>query len=178
MVDITADEVWKAVAAENFMVVGMVSARGGARTAGVMHQVHDGRVWFTTNERLWKARHIAAEPNVSVTVPIAKRIPLLPWIRIPAATVTFCGVAETIPAADLHPEVAHALLHGLDVTDGGELGALIAIGIRPVGDFVTYGVGVSAMGMRDTEAAAGRVAVDAPATAQATAPAVAARVGG
>lgn len=158
MVDISRDQVWKAIEAQNFMVVGMVSARGGARTAGVMHHVHDGRLWFTTNEHLWKARHIAADPNVSVTVPIAKRVPLMPWIRIPAATVTFRGVAETVPVADLPDDVKHALLNGLEVTDGGELGALVAIGIRPAGDFVTYGVGVSALGMRDTEAAAGRVA--------------------
>lgn len=158
MVEISRDEVWKAIAAQNFMVVGMVSARGAARTAGVMHHVHDGRVWFTTNEHLWKARHIAANPEVSVTVPIAKKVLLMPWIRIPAATITFRGIAEMVPVADLPDDVRHALLDGLDVTDGEELGALVAIGIRPTGDFVTYGVGVSALGMRDTEAAAGRVA--------------------
>ena len=158
MADVSRDEVWKAIAAQNFMVVGMVSARGAARTAGVLPHVHDGRVWFTTNEYLWKARHIAAHPDVSVTVPIAKRVPLMPWIRIPAATITFRGIAEIVPAADLPDDVKHALLGGLEVTDGGELGALVAIGIRPTGDFVTYGVGVSALGMRDTEAAAGRVA--------------------
>jgi hypothetical protein len=57
------------------MVVGMVSAKGEARTAGVMHHVDHGRLWFTTNDREWKARHIAANRAVSVTVPIAKRVP-------------------------------------------------------------------------------------------------------
>lgn len=158
MVDVSRDEVWRAIAAQNFMVVGMVSARGAARTAGVMHHVHDGRLWFTTNELLWKARHIAAHPAVSVTVPVAKRVPLMPWVRVPAATITFQGTAETVPVAELPDDVRHALVGGIEVTDGGELGALVAIGIRPVGDFVTYGVGVSALGMRDTEAATGRVA--------------------
>ena len=115
------------------MVIGMVSARGEARTAGVMHHVNDGRLWFTTNDREWKARHIAGNPSVSVTVPIAKRVPLMPWIKVPAATITFCGVAETIPAADLPPDVSDALLHGLEVTDGGERGALVGIGVRPDG---------------------------------------------
>ncbi|GAA4379451.1 pyridoxamine 5'-phosphate oxidase family protein [Agromyces bauzanensis] len=161
MVDITNEDVWQAIAEENFLVIGMVSGRGEARTAGVMHHVHDGVIWFTTNDREWKARHIAANPAVSVTVPIAKRVPFVPWVKIPAATITFQGVAETMPAADLPGDVRRALLHGLEVTDGGERGALIAIAVRPTGDFVTYGVGVSVLGMRDTEGARGRVPVAA-----------------
>lgn len=164
MVDIASETVWQAIAKENFMVIGMVSARGEARTAGVMHHVHDGRLWFTTNDREWKARHIAANPSVSVTVPIARRATFVPWVKVPAATITFCGVAETIPAADLPPDVSRALLHGLEVTHGGERGALVGIGVRPTGDFVTYGVGVSLLGMRDTEDARGR----APAAASVT----------
>jgi Pyridoxamine 5'-phosphate oxidase len=161
MVDITSEAVWEAIAKQNFMVIGMVSARGEARTVGVMHHVNDRRLWFTTNDREWKARHIAGNPSVSVTVPIAKRVPLMPWIKVPAATITFCGVAETIPAADLPPDVSDALLHGLEVTDGGERGALVAIGVRPTGDFVTYGVGVSVLGMHDTELARGRASAAA-----------------
>ncbi|AWB94427.1 hypothetical protein DCE93_01030 [Agromyces badenianii] len=157
MVDITNAEVWKAIESVNFMVIGMVSARGEARTAGVMHVVDDGRLWFTTNEREFKARHIAANPGVSVTVPIAKRIPFVPWVKIPAATITFSGVAEIMPAEQLPSDAKRALLHGLELSDG-ERGDLIAIGVRPSGDFVTYGVGVSLSGMRDTELARGRVA--------------------
>jgi hypothetical protein len=157
MADITSTEVWKAIAGVNFMIIGMVSVKGEARTAGVMHVVDEGRLWFTTNEREWKARHIAVNPDVSVTVPIPKRIPFVPWVKVPAATITFTGVAETIPAEQLPADARHALLHGLEVSDGGERGALIAIGVRPTGDFVTYGIGVSILGMRDTESARGRV---------------------
>ena len=84
MVDITSEASGRRSRSENFMVIGMVSARGEARTAGVMHHVHDGRLWFTTNDREWKARHIAANPSVSVTVPIAKRVPFVPWVKVPA----------------------------------------------------------------------------------------------
>src|SRR5688572_18310530 len=118
MVDITSADVWKAIARENFMVIGMVSAKGEARTAGVMHFVDDGCLWFTTNEREWKARHIAANPSVSMTVPIAKRIPFVPWVKIPAATITFSGVAEVVAPDRLSAEAAHALLHGLELSDG------------------------------------------------------------
>ena len=97
MADITSADVWKAIERVNFMVVGMVSAKGEARTAGVMHVVHEGVLWFTTNEREHKARHLAANPGVSVTVPIPKRIPFMPKVKIPAASVTFSGVAEIVP---------------------------------------------------------------------------------
>ena len=170
MVDLDSAKVWKAISSTNFMVIGMVSAKGEARTAGVMHVVDDGRLWFTTNEREWKARHIAANPGVSVTVPVPKRIPFVPWVKVPAATITFTGVAETIPAQRLPAEAKHALLHGLEVSDGGERGALIAVGVRPTGDFVTYGIGVSILGMRDTELARGRAVALAAADAPVAAP--------
>ncbi|GAA1780048.1 pyridoxamine 5'-phosphate oxidase family protein [Agromyces lapidis] len=156
MVDLTAADVWKAIGATNFMVLGMVSARGEARTAGVMHVVDDGRLWFTTNEREWKARHLAVNPGVSVTVPIPRRVPFVPWIKVPAATVTFAGRAEIVPASALPAPVHDALVHGLELSDG-ERGALIGVGVLPTSDFVTYGVGVSTLGMRDTEFARGRV---------------------
>ncbi|SFR68541.1 Pyridoxamine 5'-phosphate oxidase [Agromyces sp. CF514] len=157
MVDVTNGEVWKAISAENFMVIGMVTARGESRTAGVMHAVHDERIWFTSHDLAWKTRHISANRNVSITVPVAKRVPLMPWIKIPAATVTFSGDAEIVPVAEMPEHVRSALLDDIDVSDGGDHGHVIGVSVRPRGDFVTYGVGVSALGMRDTEAAAGRV---------------------
>ncbi|WP_395244682.1 pyridoxamine 5'-phosphate oxidase family protein [Agromyces sp. MMS24-K17] len=160
MVDLTSDVVWNEMAAANFMVVGMVTARGEARTVGVMHAVHDGRVWFTTDGRSWKARHLAAHPRVSVTVAIPKRVPLMPWIKVPAATITFAGEAEFLPVEAMAPEVERALLHGLDLPEE-ELEALAVVAIRPTGDFITYGIGVSVLGMRNAELAHGRVAVGA-----------------
>ncbi|MRG59737.1 hypothetical protein GE115_07635 [Agromyces sp. CFH 90414] len=158
MVDITSEAVWTAIANENFLVVGMVSARGEARTAGVMHTVDDGRIWFTTEAHSWKARHLAANPGISITVPIAKRIPFVPWVKIPAATITFTGVAEILPPEQLSEAASRALLHGLELNDDEPI---IAVAVRPTGDFVTYGVGVSIMGMRDTQNAVGRAAVGA-----------------
>jgi hypothetical protein len=157
MVDITRDDAWRAITAENFMVIGMVTARGEARTAGVMHAVHDERLWFTTHDRAWKAKHLAANASVGVTVPIAKRIPFVPWVKIPAATVTFSGEAELVPLAAMPEHVRDALLRGLEITDGGDHGSIVGVSVRPRGDFVTYGVGVSLAAMRDTEYAQGRV---------------------
>ncbi|MFU8947874.1 pyridoxamine 5'-phosphate oxidase family protein [Mycetocola zhadangensis] len=156
MANLTTDDVWRVLEKQNFMVVGMVSARGEARTAGVMPFTVDRTLWFTTNDDEWKARHIAAHPAVSVTVAIPKRVPLLPWIKVPAATITFSGIADIVPAERMPNAARQALTKGIELGSDGSRGTLLGIGIRPVGDFITYGVGVSVVKMRDTEAARGR----------------------
>ncbi|MBG6237835.1 hypothetical protein IWX78_000790 [Mycetocola sp. CAN_C7] len=156
MADLTTDEVWRVLEKQNFMVIGMVSARGQARTAGVMPYTADRTLWFTTNDDEWKARHIISNPEVSATVAIPKRVPLLPWIKVPAAMITFSGVAEVVPATRMPAAARKALTRGLELTEDGSRGTLLGVGVRPVGDFITYGVGVSVIKMRDTEAARGR----------------------
>lgn len=156
MADLRTDDVWRVLEKQNFMVIGMVSARGKARTAGVMPYTADRTLWFTTNDDEWKARHIVANPDVSVTVAIPKRVPLMPWIKVPAATITFTGVATVVPASQMPADARSALTNGLELTEDGSRGMLLGVGVRPIGDFITYGVGVSVLKMRDTEAARGR----------------------
>ena len=106
--------------------------------------------------KAWKARHIAQNGNVSLTVTIPKRIFFMPWIKIPAATITFSGKATIVSPSELDAEVIAPLYRGL--ADNDELMATSAvIVVEPEGDFVTYGVGVSLMEMRDTDKARGRV---------------------
>lgn len=143
-----------------FAVVGLVSARGQARTVGIVPVVHEHTLWFLTAEDSPKVRHARANPEVSVTVPIAKRVPLLPWIKIPAATVTFAGTATVHPPAQVPPQVARALTRGLEIPAEP---AMVGVRIVPHGDFVTYGVGTSLLGMRDTTQARGRAPVAGPA---------------
>ena len=156
MTELSTDEVWRVLEKQNFMVIGMVSARGQARTAGVMACTVNRTVWFTTNEATWTTRHIVAHPEVSVTVPVPKRVPLIPWIKVPAATITFSGVAEVIPAHRMPAVALDALTKRVKQPENGSEGELLGIGIRPVGDFVTYCVGVSVITMLDTQAARGR----------------------
>jgi hypothetical protein len=122
-------------------VDGGVSA-GGAQS--LQHRVAGGfgtadrTLWFTTHDDEWTARHIAADPEVSVTVPIPKLVLFVPWIKVPAATITFSGIAQIVPAAAMPDEARAALTKGLKFSDGSR-GALIGIGVRPIGDFDTYG---------------------------------------
>lgn len=150
--------VWQALENELFCVLGMVNARQEARTVGVVYVVHDSKLYISTGKDAWKTRHITRNPHVSITVPIAKRIPLLPWIKIPAATITFAGEAAIHDPADLPTNLRRKLYRDM-ADDAQALAETRVIAVQPVGDFVTYGVGVSLMEMRDTDKARGRASV-------------------
>jgi hypothetical protein len=159
MTNITSDQVWNEIGKNLFAVLGMVTARHEARTVGIIYIVRNRKLYIGTGKDSWKARHIAQNGHVSLTVPIAKRIPLLPWIKIPAATITFAGEAKVIPGAQADPELLTAVFKQV-AEDRSEVESCI-IEVTPQGDFVTYGVGVSLMEMRHPDKARARVAVNA-----------------
>ncbi|MCG8587704.1 MAG: pyridoxamine 5'-phosphate oxidase family protein [Proteobacteria bacterium] len=154
----TTDQVWAELERQMFGVLGMVTARNEARTVGIVYKVRQRRLYFGTSATEWKVRHIAQNSAVSMTVPIAKRIPFLPWLRIPSATITFRAVARVLDPADVPGELTAALHEGLS-NDPSETSPTAYVEITPRGEFVTYGVGVSLMTMRDTEKARGRAPV-------------------
>jgi len=154
--NLSTDQVWVEIEKNLFAVLGMVTARNEARTAGVVYIVHERKLYIATLKNAWKTRHIAQNRHVSLTVTIPKRIPLMPWIKIPAATITFAGEATVRSPDELDKQVLAPLYRGLE-GDSAHMENSAIIEVEPVGDFVTYGVGVSLMQMRDTELARGRV---------------------
>jgi hypothetical protein len=157
-VQLTTDQVWQAIEKELFAVLGMVTAKGEARTVGIVYVVRDRKLYIGTDKDAWKTRHVAANPHVSLTVPIAKRIPLMPWIKVPAATITFCGLARILPAGETPPEILQAVFRGM-AEDEERVADSCLIEVTPVKEFLTYGVGVSLMQMRDPNTARGRAPV-------------------
>lgn len=155
---LTSAQVWTELEKELFAVLGVVNAKGEARTSGVVYTVRDFKLHIATGRETWKAVHTRENPHVSITVPIAKRIPLLPWIRIPAATVTFNGLGRVYEPDEVRLDVLKALLRGLE-KDEELLSTMCIISVEPVGDFITYGVGVPLMTMRDAQKARGRAPV-------------------
>ena len=155
---LSSSQVWTELEKELFAVLGMVTPKGQARTVGIVYIVRERKLYIGTGADTWKARHVATNPNVSLTVPIAKRIPLLPWIKIPAATITFSGTARLIPADQADPELLSAVFQK-QATDNAALSGQVLIEVTPQGDFVTYGVGVPLMKMRTPELARGRAPV-------------------
>lgn len=155
---LSTGQVWEVVEKELFAVLGMVTAGNESRTAGIVYIVVDGKFYISTGRESWKARHITSNPHVSLTIPIAKRVPLMPWIKVPAATVTCSGTARVLDPAELPRPVRQAIFRDR-ADDPIVLENSLIIELTPRGDFVTYGVGVSLMEMRDTGKARGRVPV-------------------
>lgn len=156
--ELTSEQVWTELKKEIFAVLGMVTPKGEARTIGIVYIVHDHKLYISTRKDAWKARHIQHNPHVSLTVPIAKRIPLMPFIKIPAATITFSGTAKVLDPHVLGQGILHALLQGNE-KDTQKLEGLAVLEIDPEGEFVTYGIGIPLMEMRFPEKARGRAPI-------------------
>jgi nitroimidazol reductase NimA-like FMN-containing flavoprotein (pyridoxamine 5'-phosphate oxidase superfamily) len=156
--ELTTQLVWEAIEKELFAVLGMVNAKNQARTVGIVYVVQNQKLYIVTGTDTWKARHVRNNPNVSITVTIPKRIPIMPWVTIPAATITFSGKANVLSVQDVSQELLHALFRGQE-SDLEKLGTMCVIEVEPQGDFVTYGVGISLMQMRHPEKSRGRAPV-------------------
>jgi hypothetical protein len=125
-----------------------------------MYVAQAGKLYITSDKDAWKVRHLAANPHVSLTVAIPKSVPLMPWIKVPAATITFSGIATLAMPDALDAELRRRLFQVI-ADDAAKLAQSSVIVVEPVGEFVTYGVGVSLMEMRDTVKARGRTPVKA-----------------
>lgn len=153
----TTEEVWKAIDGNIFGVLAFVNANGEPRSAGICYVV-DGRTLLVPTARdSWKTRHITANPHVSMTVTIPKRVPFVPFLKVPAATVTFQGLAEVLELGDANPETTKRMLQGLDYDEDDEkLHESVMLRIVPQGDFLTYGIAMPLLQMRTPERARGR----------------------
>jgi hypothetical protein len=157
-VELTSAQVWEVIEKNLFGVIGMVTKENEARTVGIVYVVRDRRLYIGTGKNTWKAKHIAQNAHVSMTVPVHKSIPLLPMIKIPAATITFCGEAKIITPQETSPEILEAVYRGM-AEDPERMADTCLIEVTPVKDFITYGIGVSLMQMRDPNLARGRAPV-------------------
>lgn len=151
----TTEQVWEALDGSIFGVLAFVNRKGHPRTAGVCYAVHRRSLYVSTDKSMWKVRHITANPNVSMTVTIPKRVPFLPFIKVPPATVTFHGEAQILDVDDIETSVFQRLGRGNE-RDPDVLEATAIIRIIPRGDFVTYGIAMPITQMRKHEQAHGR----------------------
>ena len=155
---VTTDLVWTEVGKQLFAVLSWVTPKAEARSAGIVYIVRDRKLYIGTGASSWKAKHIAKNPSVALNVLIQKRIPFMPWIKIPDATIAFRGKAAVRDVSELDPAIMAQLIKGM--SDDPEIHADNCIlEVEPEGHFVTYGVGVSLTAMRDPRKAEGRVSV-------------------
>lgn len=155
---LTSEQVWEEIEKELFAVLGMVTAQGESRTVGIVYIVRNRKLYIATGKDTWKARHIRNNPNVSITIPIAKRILVMPWMKIPAATITFSGKAQLIDVTDVTQDILRGIFRGM-ADDQEMMADSCIIEVIPENDFVTYGIGISLRQMRFPEKARGRAPV-------------------
>jgi hypothetical protein len=154
----TTENVWQAIEQNLFAVLGMVTRSDESRTVGIVYIVRDGKFYIGTGLNTWKARHIKNNPRVSMTIPIAKTIPVAPWVKIPQVTISFSGTANVIPATEASSELNKAVFrHYADDKEFMQDNCLIEI--TPEEDFLTYGIGIPLMKMRHPHLARGRAPV-------------------
>jgi len=153
---LTTEKVWKAINDDTlFGVLAFVNARGEARSAGIVYVTEGRSLLIASDKDAWKVRHIEANPNVSMTITINKRIPFMPFVKIPDATITFQGKAELLQVHEVDASVTKRLLRGLELEREAVAGTRI-IRVVPQGDFVTYGIAMPMSQMRKPEKAIGR----------------------
>jgi hypothetical protein len=133
------DAVIKALTKRSYAVLGTVSPAGHPHAAGVLYQAVGTTLYTSTLLSSRKARNIAANPRVGVTIPV-RRLPVGP----PSA-IQFQGTASIVPLDD--PELRR-------LADGGQLDAVTGHGelemengcflrIEPTRRLHTFGLGMS-----------------------------------
>jgi hypothetical protein len=154
---LTGEQVWRAIEKATFADLGYTTPSGEPRSSGVVFETIGRRLYVAVAPDSWKAKHVAASGRVAVTVPVRRGGILSLVFPIPPATISFHGTAVVYPPGA--PEVGPLLEQlGALLPEERRITAAI-IEVVPEGAFVTYGLGVPLMKMRDPEAARARVPV-------------------
>jgi Pyridoxamine 5'-phosphate oxidase len=156
------DIVTHQLAKRSFATLSTTSAAGRPHAAGVLYAAEGTTLWISTLRGSRKARNVALNPHVAVSVAV-RRAPVGP-----PSTIQFQGRGEVVAVDD--PRVTALVAAGQlqPVTSHGELelpdGCLLRI--TPTGRVHTYGLGMSLLAlMRNPLDAAGSVELPAGASA-------------
>src|SRR5215831_11963872 len=95
---LSSEQVWRAVARASFAVLSHVTPGGDPRSSGVVYKASGRRLVVAVAPGSWKARHVAADGRVAVTVPVRRGGILSLVAPIPPATISFHGTAVVHPA--------------------------------------------------------------------------------
>lgn len=154
---VSTERVWRELTRVSFAVVSYVTPSGEPRSSGVVFTISGRHMYVAVAPNSWKARHIALNGRVAVTVPIRRGGLLSLLFPIPPAVVSFHGNAIVHPAGSRDLQVPLQTLDALVPPERRASASIIEI--APVGQFATYGVGVSLSQMRSPALASGRAAV-------------------
>ncbi|SRR6266511_5352787 len=143
---LTTERVWHQLAKASFAVLSHVTPAGEPRSSGVVYKTVGRRLYVAVAPDGWKARHIAANRRVAVTVPVRRGGLLSLLAPIPPATVSFHATAIVHPAGS--PEAGSLSQELASLLPAERQASACLVEVIPEGTFVTYGVGVSLLRMR------------------------------
>jgi hypothetical protein len=160
---VSSESVWRSLAKASFAIISHVTSAGEPRSSGVVYAIVDRRMYVAVAPDGWKARHIATGQEVAVTVPVRRGGILSLIAPIPPATITFHTRAVVHQAGSLDIGSVSKELEKIIPEARRETSCVLEL--VPEGLFLTYGIGVSLMEMRDPALALAHVPVsqgDAP----------------
>jgi Pyridoxamine 5'-phosphate oxidase len=154
---LTSEQVWQAVTRASFAVLSHVTPASEPRSSGVVYKSTGRRLYVAVASDSWKAKHVAANGRVAVTVPVRRGGLLSLATPIPPATISFHAAAIVHPAGS--PEAISLLRRIGSLVPPVRRASAAVIEIVPEGSFLTYGLGVPLRKMLDPAAARARVPV-------------------
>ncbi len=152
----TTEQVWHEVSKGSFLVLGFNTAAGKPRSAGLVYAEADRHLYVEVHPGSLKAREIHDGQQVSITI-LVRRGGLLSMVMpIPPGAISFHArvVAHPLGAIDLGTMSKTFAALPEDVRKNS-----IVFELVPEGDFVTFGIGMSLMEMKDLNKALGRAPV-------------------
>ena len=157
---VTSEAIWRALEKCSFAVLSHVNPAGEPRSSGVMYALVDPRMYVAVAPDGWKARMIRSGDEVALTVPVRRGGILALLAPIPPATITFRARATVHPAGSLDIGLLSKELKS--ILPEARQATSCVLELLPEGRFLTYGIGVSLMDMRDPALALAHVPVSSP----------------
>ena len=151
------DLAWRAIEKASFAVISYVTPSGEPRSSGVVYATIGRRIYIAVAPDSWKARHIAWSRRVSVTVPVRRGGILTLMMPIPPATISFAAEAAVHPPGSFDLNAESPRLARLIPPGTAQRSALVVL--TPQGEFLTYGIGMPLLQMRDPAHARGHASV-------------------
>ena len=149
------NEVWRDIGKQSFAVLSHLDDAGEPRSSGVVYALVDHRIFVAVAPDSSKGRHLKTGDRVSITVPVRRGGLLSLLFPIPPATISFHASVTMHPAGSITRSVLPDKLQRLLPDADGS--PMCILELAPEGRFLTYGVGVSLMDMRNPEIAGAHV---------------------
>ncbi|MFI5696450.1 pyridoxamine 5'-phosphate oxidase family protein [Kribbella sp. NPDC051586] len=153
----TRNQIWNQLTRASFAVLSYVSPNGQPRSSGVVYTAGHGRLYVAVAPTSWKALHIPATDQVAMTVPVRRGGLLSLLFPIPPATISFHARAVVHPAG--RPAVGSLPPALARLVPAERLADCCIVEIFPEDQFLTYGIGVPLLKLRNPAASRARIPV-------------------